>query len=540
MIRRVFIIISLYCCCISNLSVQARNTGNGDLNAQIRDLTSNYLEWFTLSGFDGQYNSSVEQNFQTLFSEDAVHFNFLPRSRYYLSETTLNNYIEGLKEFYQDYTVFPGIADYHIEEVIKPLNLDIYQVKVSVTNYLHVYSNDYLDTIHVSLLLEIYADLTTNSIKIVRVANNSGNFESLSFKLIDSERKPVTGLPVFFSYLSPSDKNVITRKRYSDNNGLLKISALPGNAELVINVPKGYAFPIKEGRTVAGWREIPENERLLFVHQKRVISLRNRSNLHAGINHGMFVNDLFSRTSGEFSQNKYVNFSSLNPGFFFNYSFMFFDKESFGVAAGTGINYSSFSFDSRVSFYTKSFPPEVKGEGEAYLLPFSSNVRERYFYESWNVPFFFTFRYKTNYKLLDAVDFTLSVSYYLQQSISYETDLLKTGLNRIDLAKPPIDMNNDHQYRHIVSNDGNHFSGNIEQGYPVSYSAMLSFSIPVLYRMFSIQPSIGYQLFNLGGDTGTTLNKDGLSNDHHYVPTLGYNANYIGVLGANLGLLFVF
>ena len=159
--------------------------------------------------------------------------------------------------------------------MIKPLHLPVYRVKVSLTNYLHVYSTDCLDTIHISLLLDIYADLTTNTLKIISVGDNSGNFENLSFKLLDLDRKPVTGLPVFFSYSSLPNKNVITRKRYSDNNGLLKISTLPANVELVINAPKGYSFPIKEERTVGEWRRIPEYERLLFIHQKRVLSLRN-------------------------------------------------------------------------------------------------------------------------------------------------------------------------------------------------------------------------------------------------------------------------
>ncbi len=542
MIKWFLILFFLFNCFISNLSVQALNFGNGNLNSEIRNLTLNYLEWYTLSGFDGRYNTCVEKKFQTLFSEDAVHFNFLPGTRYYLSETSIDNYIEGFKEIYQSYIIYPGVSDYNVEEVIKPFPLDIYQVKVSLTNNLHIYSNEDLDTVNISLLLEIYADLTTNTFEVIKVSDNSGDFESLNFKLIDFERKPVKGIPVFFSYSSPSDKKVITRKRYSDIDGRIKISTIPGNVSLIINAPKGYSFSFREERTVAEWNNIPENERLLFIQKDRLSGFYNRSWVQAGINHGIFVNDLFFRVNGDFSQKKQFNYTSLNPGFSFNYAFKFINKESFGIAVGTGINYSSLSFDSNVEFYEKSFSLEVEAEEGAYGLPVSgSNLQERYFYESWNIPVFLTFRYKTNKKLLAAIDFTARLSYYLTQSLSYESVLLKPGVNQTYLHKPSIDINdNNHQVNSNIAYDGSHFIGNIKQEYPVSYGAMLTFNIPVIYRIISIQASFGYQLLFLGDDSGGTLDNNIARDYDYYSPTLGYGANYIGILGADLGLIIDF
>ncbi len=536
------IIIYLNIFCICNLTAQVRIVGNDNLSTEIRNLTINYVEWFSLSGFDGRHSSSIEQNFRTLFSEGALHFNFLPGTRYYLSETNLDNYINGLKEIYHNYTVYPGVADYRIEEVIKPLPTEIYQVKVSVTNYLHVYSNEGLDTVDISLLLEIYADLTTNTYQIVKVADNSGDFESLSFKLIDIERKPVKGMPVFFSYSSPTDSELIIRKRYPDDEGRVKISSLPGYASLVINAPEGYSFTFSEERTVAEWKNIPEKERLLIIKQQIISSPYNRSWIMAGVNRGLYVNDLYFRFAEDFSQKKQVNYSRLNPGFSFNYAFLFVNKTSFGVALGTGINYSSLSIDSNVEFYKKSFPFAVEPETGANNLRISSSeVQERYYYESWNIPVFLTFRVKTNKKLLSAIDLTASVSYFLSQSLSYESVLSNHGVIQTDFKRFSIDIN-DRNYRHKGSlvNYENEFIGKIKQQYPVSYGARLSLNIPVVLRRFWIQSSVGYQLYYLGNGSGQTEDNDTYREYDRYTPSLGYGTHYIGILGADLGLLLVF
>ncbi len=462
-----------------------------NLRSGINNLISVFDRTFVFADLHGKYIEAYEREFESLFTEEANIQNFIPGSNNYKEYIALPAYINDIRVITQNRIIQPGVSSFRTGSLQSTDSDDIYYVTVFFSNDLVIYSRyfDKLDEFDIHLEMQIRVDVQNEELKIASIGIHEVTHVSLDFFLFSNDNEPAFMIPVEFVYTDPfSDKQVV-RKRHADQQGHVKISMIPVDADLMIRVPRVLYFEHEEVLPVADWLGLFESSNSFVIKDRRDNEMAAMSRwLRAGANytipvnhhHTLFRDSLFLRSDHRLR----VLFSQRYHLVYMN---RFYQKNNFSIALGSGIEYNAES----ILFMTGRvvYPPVDKDT--LYI----KDVVETYSYRSFAVPVLITYRYHFPDYQLQAIDLTGRFSYYFSKKASYKMSFKYDSLHNNNENGSDGD---NQPYNHHIQLLKYETEGDLQQSLIFSAGLQLDFNMALFGGRVFFVPAIGYTVFYIG------------------------------------------
>lgn len=227
-----------------------------------------YIELFGVSDIEGNFYKNIENRFQSLFTNNAMIYNYLPGTPYYQQNITVTEYIEIIKSHYNHRIIRAGKAlDY--ETIYSALDIEkgLYRVENKWQKNVLIFDKDSyrkVEDITINLVTTLVYDDASESFLIERIALPGIKYINLTFRVLSPNRQPKKFIPLDFSY-KVNDREKLNRRRHTNHNGEVFISRVPENAILSITSPGGYALEAFQEQTAGQWKNIDIKDRFLIL-----------------------------------------------------------------------------------------------------------------------------------------------------------------------------------------------------------------------------------------------------------------------------------
>ncbi len=514
-----------------------------DVEKEVRKLTEKYIETFTLSDFDGNYSPAHDSIFQSLFAENAVITNFLPGTLSYRRNISVDSYRQLLRSYFDNQRVsYTGRADIHYTEALdKSVSSDLLRFETKLSTSLIIYSNDFESSIDLNLkqILLIEVNLKEETFEIVSVLDASPVFVDLDFYVIDTNRKPLSGVAINFSYDDQSGQNTITRKRQTDESGRLSISYIPVDKMIHI-LADGYSLLLEDMLTGRQWYELPPAQRILFLKEEQDES-RIKRWIRAGYWQDFFMqNEVYHQNHGFLINNQDMSFDR-SHGVFFNVAIELLSRNQNALFVGTGIEYMEGSFHTIIESAEQIFNQMSDQDEDAFdLIILAENIHESYTYQSLGVPLLFGYRYYNGQKRLHSIELSAKFIYVFVNDLSYQAHLTQETMGDYEQYGLILSRLPSYYFDHYIIEEDSPIIGEFSNSLDYSFELQIAANFRLSGNSLFLQPSITYHLSQFGRKEPNYISPvNQIENMHYYYnPSLSGFTFFQGVIGFGISLLW--
>ncbi len=397
------------------------------IEENIEDLLQRYLEYFNLSDIKGDYHFSYENNFRSLFEEDAKMHNFLPGTRHYQQSVVLDDYISGVKSTLDNYIVRPGELDYRVERIAKTGLFDLLTAEVLLNKRVLLYSKATYEVFYdldLPLTVTILVDFDNDIYRISGIQAESTRVVDLSFRVLDNNNNLLRYKGFDFVYYDPHLGTQITRTRYSDSKGVVRINKVPEEAEIQLKSKDKIYQSLLSLKDAGAWSEATVSERFyVFAPVEEAVTPPTHV-IRFGITYPLPIVTLqIGCSMHRLTDNPMVDLQK-ELGFYLDYSKVLFFRGNHGVSLGGGIDYMPL----RIHAHTRDLVYLDAELTDKSGLPDEHHIaritQEKYLMDAWSIPVIISYTYYTNNKYFKGVSIWADGRYVYEPDVkfSYKVD----------------------------------------------------------------------------------------------------------------------
>ncbi len=552
MLRRFFMLTLSLLCLFSFMGAKGATTEDDRMQI-VNDLVEEYNESFLLSDGIGNFRKSTAETFKHLFHENAQHVNFFAKSRNYLMKTDIETYILNMQELFQNYELLRTSSSY---EIIKFENIfnNHYEAIVRVESDLSIWprkeedhseQGTYNPENDVQFEIIIQLDFERKNYQIRSVQLKNPEFVNLTFRLVDSDRRTIPlQQRIGFEIISDRKHEPITRYRTSDQEGKVLLSNIHRDDLLQIKPPEDFKFVMEEEKTAGEWYSIPENQRSLYLQEKKTIdkiieAFRSRSQIH-------FSGSMGLESGFTFQPYPDTNISGNNADismrtFSFLYAYRFLVKDNYELAIGLGAVRTSMDITTEINSI-EHVPMEFTDidDHTFKLILKSSEIDESFNQTSWDIPLLLTYRWFTGLSVIHSLDLTTNIALNINQDISFSAQYKKTAKGHYEEWNCTLENITSYGF---INNKPEEYDGQVKDSKnTISYGLQIAANIPLFRNNFFLQTSIGYQRKpSMGNQNAWSEMIEYTGNPtYDFIPSMSVGTYDIGSFTAGFGFMYIF